>query len=190
MAEKIDKSSKVEPNNSGWNSWNQRTIRMFLIAAIIIVAGIGTVRASESTEPGDTLYPVKLLTEDVELGLTTDDEAQGDLQAEFAENRLEEKDTLEESLDELRDVFNGEEPAQETTETPEQIGEPTPVIPPAEEPAAEELVELIEEVEQDFTQIIESMRATADKMEASGNVRGAEALRKKIQALEAQSLEE
>jgi hypothetical protein len=57
---------------------------------VILLAGSGTVAASSSSLPGDTLYPVKTATERVWLSMTFSDAARAKLQAKFAGRRVAE----------------------------------------------------------------------------------------------------
>jgi hypothetical protein len=72
-----------------------------IIAGIIIVAllaGGGTTLASQSSLPGDTLYPVKLVTENVQTAMAFNPEKKVELEAKFANRRLEEIQKLQERL--------------------------------------------------------------------------------------------
>ena len=62
-----------------------------VIAALLVfgmVFGVG--QAAAASLPGGPLYGLKLTAEDARMGLTSDPEAQAELAAELAENRLEE----------------------------------------------------------------------------------------------------
>lgn len=63
-----------------------------VIGAIIValLAGGGTAYASQGSLPGDTLYPVKLMTEDVQTTVAFDPEKKAGLETRFANRRLEE----------------------------------------------------------------------------------------------------
>lgn len=58
--------------------------------ALLIVAGTGTVMASSDSLPGQTLYPVKLAAENVQLALTFSDVSKAKLYAELADKRAQE----------------------------------------------------------------------------------------------------
>ena len=66
------------------------------LAAILAVALFaltsigGTVYAAQGSLPDDLLYPLKTLTEDIQIGLESDPEERLDLYATFANRRLEE----------------------------------------------------------------------------------------------------
>lgn len=57
---------------------------------IIISLGIGTAVAALQSVPGDAIYPLKKVVENIELNLTTDRNAKANLQIQFANNRLDE----------------------------------------------------------------------------------------------------
>jgi len=76
----------------------KRRFNMVAIIIAIVLAvsalGGGTVYASQGSLPGDTLYPVKLGTEQARLVLTPSDAAKVGLQLTFADSRLEEMAAL------------------------------------------------------------------------------------------------
>jgi Domain of unknown function (DUF5667) len=71
----------------------RRAWRLPLAAfAALSLSGIGAVAAAQSSTPNDTLYPVKLLAEDVQLALTVQTDARRELLLSFAERRADELD--------------------------------------------------------------------------------------------------
>lgn len=76
---------------------SQKIIRYVVSILIGLSLVGGTAFASGSALPGDALYPVKRLTEKVQLGLTVSEEAKANLQAEFAQERLNELTQLAKS---------------------------------------------------------------------------------------------
>jgi len=60
------------------------------VLAAVVVAGAGTVFASQRTVPGDALYPVKTGVESVQLALTPGHEAKASLHLKLAERRVDE----------------------------------------------------------------------------------------------------
>jgi uncharacterized protein DUF5667 len=64
----------------------------YVMAAVtaIVMAGAGTVYASQNSLPGDALYSVKLAAENVQLGLAVSTEAKANLESEFATRRANE----------------------------------------------------------------------------------------------------
>ena len=79
-----------------WNTIFHKEFRMGTIATIMIILGLvlggtsATAYAAQDDLPNQFLYPVKLLTEEVQSGLTTDTQAKMELALEFAETRINE----------------------------------------------------------------------------------------------------
>ncbi len=79
-----------------WNNILHKEFRMGTIATIMIILGLvlggtsATAYAAQDDLPNQFLYPVKLLTEDIQSGLTTNTQAKLDLALEFAETRINE----------------------------------------------------------------------------------------------------
>ena len=71
-------------------SWVPRLAGILAVFAIAFFSIGGTVYAAQASLPDDPLYPVKILAEDIQLGLETDPEDRLDLHASFAARRLEE----------------------------------------------------------------------------------------------------
>lgn len=74
---------------------------MSIIAGLLIAAllgGGGVAYASQGSLPGDTLYPIKLMTEDVQTVVAWSPEKKVELEAKFANRRLEEIQRLQERL--------------------------------------------------------------------------------------------
>ncbi len=57
---------------------------------IVVSLGIGTAVAALQSTPGQTIYPLKKIVENIELSLTRDPNAKANLQIQFANNRLDE----------------------------------------------------------------------------------------------------
>jgi len=65
------------------------------VAMIIVILGTsGVAFASQNSLPGNTLYPVKLLTEDIRSSLAISPEAKAKLQTDFAARRVAEVKTM------------------------------------------------------------------------------------------------
>jgi hypothetical protein len=60
------------------------------VALVILIAGVGTAAASSDALPDETLYPVKLATEQARLAFTFSDAGKANLHAQLAENRASE----------------------------------------------------------------------------------------------------
>ena len=66
---------------------------------VIVIIGAGTFRASSDAVPGDLLYPVKELSEKVDLMLTTSSSKEAKLHTKLAKRRAEEMATVVETGD-------------------------------------------------------------------------------------------
>ncbi len=71
-------------------------VRVALALAMAFGVAGGTVAAAQASEPGDMLYAVKIASEDVRLALTSDSEEAFDLLLEYAQERFEEIDAINE----------------------------------------------------------------------------------------------
>lgn len=81
------KSHRRVPRRRSW------VPRLASILAILLIAFFsigGTVYAAQGSLPDDLLYPVKTLTEDIQIGLESDPQDRLDLHASFANRRLAE----------------------------------------------------------------------------------------------------
>jgi hypothetical protein len=65
-----------------------------IVLALLLASGGTVVFAAQGSQPNQVLYPVKLLSEDVRLGLATNLQSQFQLNMEFAGRRLDEIDKL------------------------------------------------------------------------------------------------
>jgi hypothetical protein len=74
---------------SGWRVALQLAL-VAVILACLVVGGSGVALASQSTLPGERLYPVKIALEGVELLVTTDPAEKIQLHSQFAQARLAE----------------------------------------------------------------------------------------------------
>lgn len=73
--------------------------------ALVLGGWIATVNASFASVPGDVLYPVKLVTERVQLAVTTSTEQRAQLHVEFATRRLQEVTEITQSTRENKDTL-------------------------------------------------------------------------------------
>jgi len=82
---------KPEPKKAGFAGWMPRwAVAVASVILIFLVAGTGTVAASTSSMPDDTLYPVKLATEQVRLGLSRGDIKKARVNVGLADRRVKE----------------------------------------------------------------------------------------------------
>lgn len=61
-----------------------------IVLSVVVVAGGGTAYASQSSLPGDTLYPVKTGVENLQLAVTFSHQSRADLHLKLAERRIDE----------------------------------------------------------------------------------------------------
>ena len=71
-------------------SWVPRLATILTVVLFALTSIGGTVYAAQSSMPDDLLYPVKTLTEDIQVRLESDPEQRLDLYASFANRRLDE----------------------------------------------------------------------------------------------------
>lgn len=83
------------------------TLISILTIFTLLFGGAGTAYASQDSLPNDTLYPVKLWTEDLRLQLASSSETEMNLLLEYAQRRVDEISAL---------VAEGEVPPEETME--------------------------------------------------------------------------
>ena len=114
------KGQKAGPRRLPLVSWVPRwAVVVAAVFLVILLAGSGTVAASSSSLPGDTLYPVKTATERVWLSLTFSDTARARLQAKFADRRVAEMARMAErgyteGMEELAARIRQADPEDET----------------------------------------------------------------------------
>jgi Domain of unknown function (DUF5667) len=85
------KERKTEPKKVSFIRWMPRwAVAVASVILIFLVAGTGTVAASTSSMPDDTLYPVKLATERVRLGLSRGDIKKARVNVRLADRRVKE----------------------------------------------------------------------------------------------------
>lgn len=73
---------------------NPVLVRVFAVVTLLFVAGATTVSVSAHSLPGDLLYPVKKLAEDVQYFITVDAEGRARLHVRFADRRTYELSCL------------------------------------------------------------------------------------------------
>lgn len=80
----------LRPKKQGSFRWQVRLVTVISIVMVILMAGTSTVAAASNSLPDETLYPVKLATEEVRLALTPSALGKAELYAEFADKRVDE----------------------------------------------------------------------------------------------------
>jgi hypothetical protein len=89
------KESRIRSGRAGWHRWGflwprPALLRLATIALAFVVAVLGVSIASARSEPGDLLYPLKLVTERVTFALATQPDRKAELRLTFADRRLNE----------------------------------------------------------------------------------------------------
>lgn len=90
----FDRPIKSPFYSTVWTISKQRTIVLPVTAALIFVLTSGTVLASNSSLPGDTLYPVKKFNESIQSVMALGTQAKTKVSAEHAVTRLKEAKEL------------------------------------------------------------------------------------------------
>ena len=99
QARKMPKPVSIAPKRrlNGWTNWFRKerspmlTIARIALALVVALGGAGaTTYAAQASLPSDMLYPVKLLTEDIRLSLTTNHQAEVNLLLELTARRIAE----------------------------------------------------------------------------------------------------
>jgi hypothetical protein len=74
-----------------WNwQWQSGWAIALIVILVLVLSGGGTVVASSNSMPDNTLYPVKLAAEKVKMAFTFSEIAKAELNAGFADNRVQE----------------------------------------------------------------------------------------------------
>ncbi len=76
------------------SSWQTKPVAIFATILLAIFAVGGVSFASQSSLPGDTLYPIKLKTEEIRSVLSFSTQAKAQLESRLAQKRLEEAEQL------------------------------------------------------------------------------------------------
>lgn len=98
-----DKGRAIEPKKASPMGWIPRwAVMVASVVLIFLIAGTGTVAASTGSMPGDTLYPLKLATERVRLGLARGDISKARVNVRLADRRVKEIVYLAEKGDSRR----------------------------------------------------------------------------------------
>jgi hypothetical protein len=80
----------LKPKRSGFFRWQLRWAIAVSVVMAVILAGSGTIAASANSMPDQSLYGVKLFTEDVRVALTPSVLGKAELYAEYADTRVNE----------------------------------------------------------------------------------------------------
>jgi hypothetical protein len=87
-------SEPMKVSQSVWKWYRTSPYRILapvsIAVLILVIAGGSTVYASQSSLPGDTLYPVKTTVENLQLAITTSPAVKADLYLKFTQRRIDE----------------------------------------------------------------------------------------------------
>mgnify|MGYP001132263496 CR=1 FL=1 len=91
-------TNKYMENNTMTTNRKRLAVTIIAVLVIVVIALFGgtsaTVLASQNSIPGDTLYPIKTTLERTRLSLARSTDARVELQLEFAEQRVDEIESL------------------------------------------------------------------------------------------------
>lgn len=90
-ATEAKRRTKWMPSFSHMPRWAAAAL---LIVLLLLIATGGTVAAASDSLPGDTLYPVKIATENVQMAFTLSDTGKANLQTRFASRRIGEMERI------------------------------------------------------------------------------------------------
>lgn len=90
--EPVKAGTKTQEHHSGWffPLISVRAAAFGLLAFVVLAGSAGSAYASQSSLPGDVLYPVKLGMEQVEVAVTHDPEQKAYLYLKLAQRRIDE----------------------------------------------------------------------------------------------------
>lgn len=107
LEKKIPLPSSQPNKNFGWfTGWARAVAITVVVVLIVAAAGTGTAYASQPSLPGDTLYSVKLGTEQLQRIFTFDTAAEVELELKFASIRLDEMEQLTSMPADQASIFN------------------------------------------------------------------------------------
>lgn len=86
----IASKQKELPKNLLISFFSKKYMMATLLALVVILGGGGVVVASNDAIPGDVLYPVDQVVENIQIKLTGDEGKKNELKVKFAEERLSE----------------------------------------------------------------------------------------------------
>lgn len=181
-------------NRFSLQGWGNSYARFAVATIVIIFVSTGTAQAASFSQPGDILYPAKLIGESLQLGITVRDEQRAELQAQIAERRLEESlqlwiYTVEIPTEEVEtETEQSQSPADSEAHNSDKPGNgPTNKIVPARKLTEEQAKAAAEKTQARFQQALDALKATQTKLETKGNQRAAEAVKSNIERLESKA---
>lgn len=157
-------------------SWVPRLAGILAVGAIALSGIGGTAYAAQASLPDDLLYPVKILTEDIQLGLETDPEDRLDLHASFAARRLEEIQAQVDAGEEVsqKALTRLEKHTRKMLQEAAQVGEK----------GLENALRQIEQNLQKQNQMMEKLQKQTPGSETPGLVNAQEKIRERLELIE------
>ncbi len=157
-------------------SWVPRLAGILAVGAIALSGIGGTAYAAQASLPDDLLYPVKILTEDIQLGLETDPEDRLDLHTSFAARRLEEIQAQVDAGEEVsqKALARLEKHTEKMLQEAAQVGEK----------GLENALRQIEQNLQKQTQVLEKLQQQTPGGEAPGLVNAQEKITERLELVE------
>jgi hypothetical protein len=80
----------LKPHRGGFLRWHLRLVTALSVIVVVLLAGGGTVAAASNSLPDQSLYGVKLFTEQVRLALTPSTLGKAELHTEYTDKRVAE----------------------------------------------------------------------------------------------------
>lgn len=158
--------TKSKPGRYTWQTHKRRFAMTWIViftTLLTLITGTGVVAASSGALPGDALYPVKGLTEQVQLALASD-EGDAELTLHFIQTRMEEMQQLLEKgrVDDLEEAASGyQNQAQAMTQLLADVQAQNP----------DEAIRLRTQLEQELQEQARQMQALlADEGNANGDL--------------------
>ena len=157
-------------------SWVPRLAGILAVAAIALSSIGGTVYAAQASLPDDLLYPIKTLTEDIQIELETDPEDRLDLHASFAARRLDEIQAQVDAGEEVSEkaLARLEKHTEKMLQEAAQVGEK----------GLENALRQIEQNLQKQTQVFEKLQNQTPGSEAPGLVNAQEKITERLELVE------
>ena len=168
------KQQRTKPGRR--KSWVPRLIGILAALALAFFSIGGTVYAAQASLPDDLLYLVKILTEDIQIGLETDPEDRLDLHVSFASRRLQEIQAQVEAGEEVSEQALAllEKHTQKMLQEAAQMGEN----------GLNNALRQIEENLQKQNQMMEMLQKEHPHGGAPGLVRAQEKIRSRLELVE------
>ncbi len=157
-------------------SWLPRLATILAVVLFALSSIGGTVYAAQDSLPDDLLYPVKTLTEDIQIRLESDPEELLDLYASFANRRLEEIEAQ---------VLAGEEISDKALARLEKLSEK--MLQQAAKVGEKGLENALRQIQQALekqNQVLEKLRKQTSSGGAPGLVKAQENIQERLELVE------